>query len=104
MINFNKLPSKIKIFGETWPIIYLDDPAKVDFDGKADRLYGQFRPIEHQIRIYRGGKPIESVWISLLHELTHLWLQESWHPIKAQDEERMACSLASFLSSIVRDN
>jgi hypothetical protein len=105
MIDFNSLPDKIRVLGETWPILYFDEWKDVDITGKEPELFGKFCGKEHQIRVFRGNLPIETIWKALLHELMHLWIQDTFfEQIGGKWEERFVCSMANFFTSLIRDN
>ena len=63
-------PTSVVIFGKTYKIEYVDNPAEVD-NQKRQSLWGQIDYWTHTIRIYDNGRSIDGVFESLVHEVLH---------------------------------
>lgn len=63
-------PTSVIIFGKTYKIEYVDNPAEVDIH-KRQSLWGQIDYWTHTIRIYDNGRSVDGVFESLVHEVLH---------------------------------
>lgn len=69
--KISELPTEINVFGITYAISYHESPTEVDADKKSS-LFGQTDGWDRTIRIYYKDRPLEDVFITLLHEILHI--------------------------------
>ena len=65
-----KKPTEVNILGMPYKINYVDSVSDVDIH-RRESLWGQIDYWTHSIRIYDGGRSIESIWKTIFHEVIH---------------------------------
>ena len=63
-------PESIKVLGIPYTIRYCDNPIDVDVH-KRSSLWGQCDYWTRTIRVYDGGRCIEDIFETILHEVLH---------------------------------
>lgn len=104
--KISELPTEIDVLGITYTISYHEVPNEVDAE-KRSTLFGQTDSWDRTIRIYYKDRPLEDVFITLLHELLHIVdgeLEMSLFPSMGDDEEKSINVLALALYNVFRTN
>lgn len=68
-------PQTLNILGVPYEIIYVDNPAEVDWKRRSS-LWGQVDYWERKIRVYDKDRPLEDLWKTILHEVLHALADE----------------------------
>lgn len=100
------LPTTIDIIGLPYTISYHQVPNEVDAD-KRTTLFGQTDSWDRTIRIYHKDRPLEDVFITLLHEIFHVVdgeLEMGLFPSMGDDEEKSINVLALALYNVLKTN
>ena len=69
--KISDLPTIIEVLGIQYTIGYHDLPNEVDAE-KRSTLFGQTDSWDRTIRIYYKDRPLEDIFITLLHEILHI--------------------------------
>ena len=104
--KISELPSSIDVFGITYTIGYHELPNNVDAEKRAT-LFGQTDSWDRTIRIYYKDRPLEDVFITLLHEILHIVdgeLEMGVFPSMGADEEKSINVLALALYNVFTKN
>ena len=102
----SELPTKFELLGIPYTIAYHELPSEVDADKRAS-LVGQHDPWDRTIRIYYKNKPLEDVFITLIHEILHAVdneLEMSLFASMGDDEEKSINLLALALFNVLNKN
>ena len=102
----SELPTNFEILGIPYTIAYHELPSEVDADKRAS-LVGQHDPWDRTIRIYYKNKPLEDVFITLLHEILHAIdgeLEMDLFSSMGDDEEKSINVLALALFNVLNKN
>ena len=70
-----RLPTSIKILGNTYHIKYYKKRPNVAKDGDSESLYGEIRHWESEIRIF-SKRSHAQIWRTIWHEVLHALI---WH-------------------------
>lgn len=100
--KISELPSSIDVFGITYTIGYHDLPNNVDAE-KRTSLFGQTDSWDRTIRIYYKDRPLEDIFITLLHEILHIIdgeLEMGLFSSMGDDEEKSINVLALALYNV----
>jgi hypothetical protein len=99
-----KLPNVINIMGIPYKIKYEDNLALVDID-RDTSLWGQIDYQHTEIRVYKDDRPIEHIWITLMHEICHGIMSNLGIGSEPKDTE---CSIQAWstviMDTLIRNN
>ena len=104
--KISELPTTIDILGIQYTIGYHELPNEVDAEKRAS-LFGQTDSWDRTIRIYYKDRPLEDIFITLLHEILHTVdgeLEMGLFPNMGNEEEKSINVLALSLFNVFNIN
>lgn len=104
--KISDLPVEIDILGITYTIGYYQLPNEVDAE-KRTSLFGQTDSWDRTIRIYYKDRPLEDIFITMLHEILHIVdgeLEMDLFSSMGKDEEKSINVLALALYNVFKTN
>jgi len=96
-----RLPKKLIIFSVEWDILYFDKQIDVDED-KEERLFGVADFTKNVIRVFRGKRKRERIFLTIFHEWVHivLALMDYRDAFTTIDEERFVHAISNALNDL----
>lgn len=104
--KISELPATVDILGIHYSIAYHTLPNEVDAE-KRSSLFGQTDSWDRTIRVYYKDRPLEDVFITLLHEILHVIdgeLEMRLFPSMGDEEEKSINVLALALFNVLNQN
>lgn len=98
------LPSTVNVLGVDYTITYVDKPSDVDIYRRKS-LWGQVDYWTRSIRILAGDRPLQDVWISVVHETLHAIVDQlNIGKLDEEDREEIVELLAMALVDVLVRN